>query len=68
MKAIYTDEWFAYKDIVTEGTKHKAVRYRGGEYAKGDVHRRIPNESFFRRRFASLAGLPCNLARLYTSV
>jgi hypothetical protein len=39
MKAIYTDEWTTYKNIATEGTKHKTVRYCGGKYAKSDVHK-----------------------------
>ena len=45
MKAIYTDEWVACTDIATEGTKHKAARYRGGTYAMGKIHRRIPKDA-----------------------
>lgn len=37
-KAIYTDEWPAYRGVADEDTEHDTVRHRGGEYVKGDVH------------------------------
>jgi len=38
-RALYTDEWPAYRGIQDGDTEHKTVRHRGGEYvAKGNVH------------------------------
>ncbi|CAN5288746.1 hypothetical protein BH24ACT19_BH24ACT19_08020 [soil metagenome] len=67
MKSIYTGEWPAYKDIATEGTEHKAVRHRRGEYAKGDVHTNILKGASPADGLVHLARLPWRFACLYTS-
>ena len=45
MKAIYTVEWLVHNGSAPAGTKHKVVRYRGGECVKGNVHGCIPKEA-----------------------
>jgi transposase-like protein len=37
-KAIYTDEFPAYKGIGDENTKHETVNHRNDEWVRGDVH------------------------------
>ena len=37
-KAIYTDEWPAYKGIADENTKHETVNHSADEWTHGDVH------------------------------
>jgi len=37
-KAIYTDEWPAYKGIADADTKHKTVNHSAEEWVRGDVH------------------------------
>jgi transposase-like protein/IS1 family transposase len=37
-KAIYTDEWPAYKGIADKDTKHETVNHSAEEWVRGDVH------------------------------
>lgn len=37
-KAIYTDEWPAYKGIADEDTTHETVNHRSEEWVRGDIH------------------------------
>lgn len=37
-EAIHTDEWFAYKGIADENTRHETVNHHQEEWVRGDVH------------------------------
>jgi len=37
-RAIYTDEWEAYRGIETETTRHETVNHSKEEWVRGDVH------------------------------
>jgi transposase-like protein len=36
--AIHTDEWFAYRGIGDENTRHESVNHRDEEWVRGEVH------------------------------
>ena len=52
-KAIYTDDWPAYKGIADHNTKHETVNHSVDEWTRGDVHTNsIENVwSLFKRSF-----------------
>ena len=37
-KAIYTDEWPAYRGIADENTRHETVNHKQEEWVRADVH------------------------------
>ncbi|HEU0074431.1 MAG TPA: IS1595 family transposase [Dehalococcoidia bacterium] len=37
-EAIYTDEWWGYKGIGDENTRHETVNHKEDEWVRGDVH------------------------------
>ena len=37
-KAIYTDEWPAYRGIVGKNTRHETVAHSREEWVRGDIH------------------------------